>query len=179
VLKEQRQIRLELLTLAVWLSVVACTTTGALSVPDAPETLRAPAGQVIYLEALGTGVQIYECSQKSDSTYEWAFKAPEASLATRAGQPIGNHYAGPTWQSTDGSTVVGEVQRRDPGPTSSAIPWLLLSAKNNTGSGVFSTTRSIQRLATTGGIAPSMPCNATNLRQAVRVPYTAMYYFYR
>jgi hypothetical protein len=171
--------RFHLFIVAVSLPVVACTTTPPIAVPDAPETLRVPAGQVIYLEARGTGVQIYECSQKSDSTYEWAFKAPEASLATRAGQPIGKHYAGPTWQSTDGSMVVGEVKGRDPGPTPSAIPWLLLSSKNNGGSGVFSTTRSIQRLATEGGVAPSTPCNAANLRQVVRVPYTAMYYFYR
>jgi hypothetical protein len=178
VLKDQHRMRFDLLALVVWLPVVACTTT-PLSVPDTPAPLRAPAGQSVYLEARATGVQVYECSQKSDSSYEWTFVAPEASLATPAGQPLGKHYAGPTWESVDGSTVVGEVRGRDPGPTPSAIPWLLLSAKNNGGSGVFSTTRSIQRLATNGGIAPSTPCNAANLRQVARVPYTATYYFYR
>jgi len=162
--------------------LLTCSTTSSFAAPDVPEVpaaLRAPAGQVAYLEALGTGVQIYECSQKGDSTYEWTFKAPEASLATRSGQTIGKHYAGPTWESTDGSTVVGEIKARDPGPTSSAIPWLLLGAKANGGSGVFSTAKSIQRVATTGGLAPAEPCGATNLHQVARVPYTAAYYFYR
>jgi len=147
--------------------------------PDVPPGLRPPAGQVPYLEALATGVQIYECSRKGDAAFEWAFKAPEAALADRSGNSLGKHYAGPTWESTDGSAVVGEVKARDPGPTASAIPWLLLSAKSNTGSGTFSSAKSIQRVATAGGIAPAAPCTASNLKEVARVPYTATYYFYR
>src|SRR5438309_198954 len=54
----------------------------AIALPDVPATLHPPAGQVVYLEALATGVQIYECVSKPDapSTYEWAFRAPEAAL---------------------------------------------------------------------------------------------------
>jgi len=163
----------------VLLVLAACSTTSSIAVPDVPAALRAPDGQVPYLEALGSGVQVYECSQKSDSTYEWAFKAPEASLATRSGQYIGKHYAGPSWESTDGSTVVGEIKARDPGPMPSAIPWLLLGAKTSGGSGVFSTAKSIQRVSTSGGLAPAESCGATNLHQMARVPYTATYYFYR
>jgi len=159
--------------------LAACSTTASVIAPDVPAGLRPPAGQAVYLEALAIGVQIYECSQKADSTYEWTFKAPEASLAERAGQYLGKHYAGPTWESTDGSTVVGEVKARDPGPTSSAIPWLLLGAKANSGSGIFASAKSIQRVATNGGIAPAETCGATSLHKVVRVPYTASYYFYR
>jgi len=154
-------------------------TASSIVVPEVPAALRVPAGQVVYLEALASGVQIYECSQKSDSTYEWAFKAPEASLSTRSGQPIGKHYAGPTWESTDGSKVVAEINAKDPGPSPSAIPWLLLTAKTNSGSGVFSAAKIIQRVATTGGVAPKESCGAANLHQVTRVPYTATYYFHR
>jgi uncharacterized protein DUF3455 len=147
--------------------------------PDVPPALRPPAGQSLYLEALATGVQIYECARKPDSAYEWTFKAPEASLADRSGRSLGKHYAGPTWESSDGSTVVGEVKAKDPGPNPSAIAWLLLSAKSNTGSGVFSAARSIQRIATTGGVAPAEPCSEGNLGQVSRVPYTATYDFYK
>jgi hypothetical protein len=147
--------------------------------PDVPAALRPPAGQAVHLEALATGVQVYECSQKPDSSYEWTFKAPEASLADRKGGPLGKHYAGPTWESSDGSSVVGEVKAKDPGPSPSAIPWLLLGAKKNNGAGTFAETKSIQRVATTGGIAPSAPCAAANLKAVARVPYTATYYFYR
>src|SRR5882762_335238 len=112
----------------------------ATALPDVPATLRPPAGQAVYLEALATGVQIYECVSKPDepSTYEWAFRAPEAALVDRSGRSLGKHYAGPTWESLDGSTVVGDVKARDPGPSQSAIPWLLLASKSTTGTGVFS-----------------------------------------
>src|SRR5437016_6886833 len=70
----------------------------AIALPDVPATLHPPAGQVVYLEALATGVQIYECVSKPDapSTYEWAFRAPEAALVDRSGRSLGKHYAGPT-----------------------------------------------------------------------------------
>ena len=161
------------------LLAACCTAPSSVSAPDVPAALRPPVGQVAYLEALATGVQIYECSQKSDSTYEWTFKAPEASLATRSGQNLGKHYAGPTWESVDGSTVVGELKAKDPGPTSSAIPWLLLGAKANSGTGAFSSAKSIQRISTSGGLAPAEPCGADVLHKVARVPYTASYYFYR
>ncbi|MBV8125697.1 MAG: DUF3455 domain-containing protein [Burkholderiaceae bacterium] len=168
-----------LLAAAAFSLLLACSTAVLVGAPDVPAALRPPAGQTVYLEALATGFQIYECSQKSDASYEWMFKAPEASLATRSGQQLGTHYAGPTWASTDGSVVVGEVKAKDPGPTASAIPWLLLGAKTNSGTGVFSGARSIQRVSTSGGLAPSEPCGAGNLHTVARVPYTASYYFYR
>lgn len=174
-----RSRRLPVMTLPALAVLAVCATTQPLAPPDVPASLHPPAGQSLYLEALATGVQIYECSQKPDSSYDWAFKAPEASLADRSGHLVGKHYAGPTWESSDGSTVVGEVKAKDPGPTPSAIPWLLLAAKANTGSGAFGSTKSIQRVATAGGLAPAEPCTETNLKQVARVPYTATYYFYR
>jgi len=113
------------------------------------------------------------------SAFEWSFRAPEAALVDLAGRSLGKHYAGPTWESLDGSTVVGEIKSRDPGPDRFAIPWLLLTAKSTAGSGLFSQTRSIQRIQTTGGIAPAEACTSENAKQLARVPYTATYYFYR
>ena len=152
----------------------------AVGPPDAPEALRPPADQVLAVEAFATGVQIYECAANQDQPprFEWVFKAPEAELFDKAGQKIGKHYAGPTWESTDGSTVVGELKARDSGPDPTAIPWLLLGAKSNSGAGVFSQIKSIQRLQTVGGKAPSEPCSRDNAQRVVRVPYKATYYFY-
>jgi hypothetical protein len=111
--------------------------------PEVPAALRPAAGETLFLEALATGVQIYECTTKPDdaATYVWIFRSPEASLADAAGKRLGKHYAGPTWESLDGSTVVGEVKARDPGPDPQAIPWLLLTAKLTTGTGVFAQTK--------------------------------------
>lgn len=177
--------RSHLLVAAVLLSAVlaasGCAGGPIAAPPDLPAPLRPPANQSLFLEALASGVQIYECAPKSDqpSTFEWSFRAPEATLADRSGRSIGKHYAGPTWESLDGSTVVGEVKARDPGPTPSAIPWLLLASKSTSGAGVFTPTKSIQRVQTTGGIVPSEPCTSANAKQVARVPYTATYYFYR
>jgi hypothetical protein len=158
-----------------------CATTPRVRPPDVPAALRPPAAEQPFLEARGAGVQIYECAAKANqpTVYEWTFRAPEASLLDPSGHAVGRHYAGPTWESTDGSSVVGDVRARDPGPTATAIPWLLLAAKSTTGLGVFSKTTSIQRVQTVGGIAPSDPCNAGTAQKIARVPYTATYYFYR
>ena len=169
--------------LTLWSAVLVatgCASRPAVVPPDVPAQLRAPADQSVFLEALATGVQIYECAAKPEqpSTFEWIFRAPEAALADRLGHSIGKHYAGPTWESVDGSTVVGEVKSRDPGPNQSAIPWLLLTSKSTTGAGIFSQAKSIQRVQTVGGVAPSEPCGPTNAKQIARVPYTATYYFY-
>jgi hypothetical protein len=79
--------------------LVACASPPHLAAPAVPPSLQAPAGSTLYLEALASGVQIYECSRKPDSTYEWVFKAPEATLTARSGQLLGKHYAGPTWEA--------------------------------------------------------------------------------
>jgi hypothetical protein len=135
----------------------------------------------MFLEVHAAGVQIYECGPKADqpAVLEWTFRAPEATLTDKSGKPLGKHYAGPTWELNDGSSVVGAVQARDPGPLPSAIPWLLLSAKSTAGTGKLSTTKSIQRLDTVGGTAPTAACGPSNLKQIARVPYSARYDFYR
>ncbi|MDR7269064.1 hypothetical protein J2X20_001693 [Pelomonas saccharophila] len=149
--------------------------------PQVPANLQPPAGQTFVMEALASGVQIYDCAAKADGSGPgWVFKAPEATLADQRSNPLGKHYAGPTWEAPDGSKVVGEVKARAPSPTpETAIPWLLLAAKSNSGSGVFATVRSIQRLNTGGGVEPAEPCTTEKLGQQARVAYTAAYYFYR
>ena len=156
------------------------STVKAGTMSEVPEALKVPATQVLSLETQAAGVQIYECkASKDDPTrFEWVFKAPEAELFDSAGKKIGKHYAGPTWESNDGSKVVGELKAKDNGPDPNAIPWLLLSAKSTSGSGVFSQTQSIQRLYTTGGKAPAEGCNKAQAGKEARVPYKAKYYFY-
>ncbi len=160
--------------------LAGCAASNVGTNPLVPENLKVPAGQTLTLVSPATGVQIYECrAAKTDpAKLEWAFKAPEADLFDLSGKKIGKHYAGPTWESNDGSKVVGEVKARDDGPNANAIPWLLLSAKSTSGKGVFSQTQSIQRLYTVGGKAPATGCNRAQLGKEARVPYKATYYFY-
>jgi len=145
-----------------------------------PAKLNPPAGQVRYLEVAAVGVQIYECAPKAGQAdaYEWAFRAPEAVLRDSKEIAIGKHYAGPTWEGNDGSKAVGRVTERDPGPDASAIPWLLAEAKSS-GTGIFAAAKSVQRVATVGGVAPAKACGAANAKEMARVPYTATYVFFR
>lgn len=138
-----------------------------------PPTLDVPAGNKIEFQAHGVGVQIYKWSAASSS---WVFQAPSAVLFHHEGQVVGIHYAGPTWQSTDGSTVVGtKLGAVTVDPT--AIPWLLLSAKTTTGPGVFADVTFVQRIETRGGLAPAAP--GTFDGEMALVPYSAEYLFYR
>ncbi len=145
-----------------------------------PASLAPPESQTLSLETRAAGVQIYTCSaSKIDPTrFEWTFKAPEADLFDSKDKKIGKHYAGPTWESNDGSKVVGEVKAKDDGPDANAIPWLLLSAKSTSGQGVFSQVKSIQRLYTSGGKAPALGCDQAHAGQEARVDYKARYFFF-
>jgi Protein of unknown function (DUF3455) len=159
----------------------ACATADRVSLPAVPESLRVSASQVAFVRARGVGVQIYECrsSPEEPAHLAWILKAPDAQLADRAGKTIIRHFAGPTWQATDGSAVVGEVVARDNAPDPDAIPWLLLRAKSTSGSGLLSRTLSIQRLQTVGGNAPAAGCSAAQAGSEVRVDYSADYLFYK
>ena len=146
----------------------------------APEELKVPSGQVLAISARAAGAQIYECTaDKDDPTrFSWALKAPEATLRDKSGKPLGKHYAGPTWEAADGSKVVGEVVAKTDAPDPGAIPWLLLRAKSTSGTGIFSTVASIQRLRTVGGKPPADGCDKDRSGKEARVSYSAQYLFY-
>jgi len=166
--------------LLVCVSLAGCAASAGVKPADLPVPLRPPATQVLIQQLHAAGVQIYQCQPaKSDPVrFEWSFKQPEASLSILRGQIIGKHYAGPTWEAMDGSKVTGEVIARSNSPDPNAIPWLLLSAKTTSGSGIFSAVKSIQRLQTVGGAAPAGGCEQAQVGQELRVPYSADYLFY-
>ena len=151
-----------------------------LELPNAPLALKVQPGQVLTFMAKGTGVQIYQCEADANTPgqYKWAFKAPEAELVNSHGKTLGKHYGGPTWEANDGSKVIGKTVASDKDSDPAAIPWLLLSATSNSGTGVFSKTTSIQRLYTVSGKAPADGCDQAHVGTESRVTYTAQYYFY-
>lgn len=144
---------------------------------DVPANLVPPEGQVVQQVLLGIGAQVYTCqtSAMAASGYAWTFTAPAAVLLDDAGTIAGTHFAGPTWLANDGSSVVAEVVERAPSPDPSAIPWLLLRTTKAEGPGSFAGVAYIQRLDTTGGIAPTEGCDADHTGTVARVPYTATY----
>ena len=137
------------------------------------DALRPPAGSALAAHVYATGVQIYRWTGTA-----WTFVAPEAVLYADTGgrDRVGRHFAGPTWESVGGSTVVGGAARRCT-PDSTAIPWLSLTGISADRPGIFRRVTFIQRTHTAGGLAPSTPGSVAG--QEARVPYTAEYLFYR
>jgi len=139
------------------------------------QSIQVPAGNEVAFHTYALGVQVYKWNGAG-----WAFVEPVANLYADQGfhGQVGTHYAGPTWESKSGSRVVA---RRVPNtgctPDAQAIPWLLLEAVTTDGPGMFNSTTFIQRVNTTGGLAPTAPGSALN--EVKEVPYTAEYFFYR
>ena len=163
----------------------ACGGPAVLVAPVVPDAIKAPEGQHVALKFFATGTQNYTCTAKADLTgYEWKFTAPEATLydgETEAAPKAGTHYAGPTWESVDGSKFLGDgaAAAKADAPDASAIPWLLIPRKSAEGNGELSELAFAQRVTTTGGKAPASGCDAGTSGAVEKVPYTATYYFYR
>ena len=168
------------LTLCLPILLAACASSPVTPSVAVPDNLRPATGEVPVAVIAAKGVQIYECRVKKDqpSAVEWAFVAPEAELFDRQGKPVGKHYAGPHWESNDGSKIVGSVKARADAPQAGAIPWLLLATTSAGPSGAFSKTTSIQRVTTVGGVAPSDGCSPATVGKTARVGYTADYVFF-
>ena len=139
------------------------------------DSIQVPEGNKVSFHVYARGVQLYRWNGGS-----WDFVAPVAKLFAEENYfgEVGDHYRGPVWESKSGSKVEA---RRVPGtgctPDPTAIPWLLLSKYEASGSGIFSRVTYIQRVNTTGGLAPSTPGLVEG--EVKEVPYTAEYYFYR
>ena len=147
--------------------------------PAIPARLEVPANQTLFLTVAARGAQIYECRavQGDPSKFEWTLKAPEADLFDAGGNKVGRHYAGPTWELKDGGKVAGHLKAKADAPDGKGVPWLLLEAASP-GEGTLNKVRSIQRVGTVGGKAPTEPADQSKAGQERRVEYSATYLFY-
>jgi hypothetical protein len=177
----------------------------ALSIPRVPADLQAPEGNTLFLKGQAEGTQNYICLPTA-SGFAWTFFSPQATLfftfkwfGGEVRQQIITHFLSPnpsesgtpraTWQSSlDTSAVWAKLYKppfSDPNFVApGAIPWLLLQAaglqRGPTGGDFLAHTSFIQRVNTTGGVAPSTGCSqSTNVGATALVPYTADYFFYR
>jgi uncharacterized protein (TIGR03118 family) len=160
------------LILGAGLTALADESGKDIRAPEVPAEIAVPVGNKVYFHGFGRGVQIYTWTGST-----WGPAVPDATLFDAEGNVVATHFAGPTWQSIDGSSVVGAVVPPTVIVDSNAIPWLLLRAVTTNGPGVFADTSYIHRVNTTGGKAPS--ADGAAVGQVARVPYTADYFFYR
>ena len=155
-----------------------------------PAVIEVPTGNDEYLRAAATGTQNYICMPSG-----WTFIGPQATLIVKIAnmrQQVATHFLSPnpdeagtaraTWQSSlDTSSVWAKaIASSSDYAAAGAVPWLLLQVVGaekgpGGGSGISETTY-IQRVNTTGGIAPTTSCL---VEMRAFVPYTAEYVFYR
>jgi hypothetical protein len=142
--------------------------------PAIAEAIKPPAGsRVIGTFQVVTGTQGYTCVVADGATTGayTAASVPEAQLSGRSGRI--HHFAGPSWQSErDGSLVT--AAKLAASPLTGTIPELLLQVQTHTGTGILSRADYINRLSTSGGVAPAT-CTSG---ETVKVPYQALYVFW-
>lgn len=164
--------------------------------PSVPSNLQVPDGYSAFFAGHAVGTQNYICMPIKGGVI-WKFVAPQATLFDDGGQQLTTHFLAmnpfeadvprPTWQdSDDTSRVWGKALASSTDPTfvqPNAIPWLLLqvvgAAVGPTGGNVLTPAAYIQRVNTSGGIAPSTGCSRpSDVGVVVLVPYSADYFFY-
>jgi len=171
----------------------------AITPPSVPENIEVPAGNTVYLVGHATGTQNYICLPDGGN-FKYTLFTPQATLFNADSEEIMTHYFGPNpeeggivraaWQdSQDTSTVWGRVMSGDSSTdpayvAKGAIAWLLVTIVGDqagpAGGDRLTKTTYIQRVNTSGGVAPSTGCASVgDVGRQAFVPYTTDYYFYR
>lgn len=146
--------------------------------PNIPDEVKVPDGNVLLLRAYGRGVQIYNCPFVDPPP-----ATPHAILLkgdSDEGDLVAIHFKGPSWQAMDGSIVVGDgpSAKHFVAPDSDGVDWLLVPAKSTAGNGLFSKVTFIQRLFTDGGKPSLAGCTQVQDQSQELVEYSAQYLFY-
>lgn len=190
------------MAIALGLGIQSATLVASSAETDpqqVPPGLEAPAGHEAFLRLPALGTQNFVCIATTTGM-SWRFTGPQATLFLRIfGTPlqqVTTHFlsadpmgtARPTWQhSLDTSRVWGRVLASSIDPAyvePGAIPWLLLEAAATSvgplGGSALARTTFIQRVNTSGGLAPASGCtDASHIGTQALVPYTTDYVFYR
>jgi hypothetical protein len=165
--------------------------------PSVPLNLEVSAGNKLFLVGHAVGTQQYICLP-SGWSFAWTLFGPQATLFNDNTKQIITHFLSPnpsesdipraTWQHSNDTSAVWAMaiaSSSDPNFVApDAIPWLLLDVVGDqqgpTGGARLTRTAFIQRLNTSGGIAPLSGCAvSTDIGKRELVPYTADYFFYK
>jgi hypothetical protein len=170
-----------------YVALLILASTGALSSgAEPPDPAAPPTTQKIFppelvvngpvlLRVHARGDQVYKLQKFDAGKLDWKLQGPEATLRGPS-RITGRHYAGPTWELSDGSKVTGVKIAEHASDEKFAIPWLLLAVKSHEGAGLLETATYIQRINTTGGQPP--PVGLAKEGDEIKIPYVADYVFY-
>ena len=159
--------------LCLTMLVLALPLSAVVAAAELPHAISAP-DETVIATVHAVGSQVYECKpDPSVGTLAWQFREPIATLFI-SGKTVGRHYAGPSWELIDGSTVQAKVAGRAPATSTNDIPLLKLGVSARRGEGRLSDVSTIQRINTKGGVAEGTCKEAGSF---LSVPYTADYTF--
>ena len=172
---------------------------GRITPPDVPTKIRPEEGSRLFLVGHAFGTQNYICLP-SGAGFKYVLFTPEATLFEHRAKQVITHFFSPnpeenntvraTWQHSRDTSIVWAKAVDSIDHTSNpelvaegAVPWVLLVkagvAEGPGGGDTLTKTTFVQRLNTSGGVAPSTGCasSADVGRQAFQ-PYEADYFFY-
>jgi hypothetical protein len=166
--------------------------------PLVPQNLEVDSEHKPFLVGSAIGTQNYMCLPATKTPFAWTPTGPQATLFGDFDEQLTTHFLSPnpdeagtaraTWQhSRDTSAVWAQAIETSSDPTfveQGAIPWLLLrvvgSEPGPNGGRRLSEATYIQRVHTSGGVAPETGCaQAIDVGTRAFVPYTTDYYFYK
>lgn len=196
--------------LAAVFAIARPAYAGDITVPAVPDKIAVPAGNEVFLVGHATGTQNYVCLPSGTGVAFTLFTPEATLFNDDGKQIITHFFSpnpfesntnpalaavGPiraTWQYRDTSSVWAEAK---PGNAATfatdpkfvaqgAVAWLLLTAVGGEdgpdGGDVLTATTFVQRLSTSGGVAPSTGCSSSaDVGHLAFVPYRADYFFYR
>ena len=187
------------LAVAFTVSLPSQARAGQVTVPPVPADLEVEPGFKAFLEGHAVGTQNYVC-QPSGAGFAFTLFTPQATLFNDADHQIITHFFSPnpdehgtiraTWENSRDTSTVWAALVPDGSSTDAAfvapgaIAWLKLEVVGHedgpTGGDKLSETTFIQRLNTSGGLAPLTGCSSlADVGKKAFVPYTADYFFYR
>ena len=160
------------------LLLAAMPVAAAVNPPAVPAPLNASAAEAPDFRLRAEGVHVYECRVNANGGYQWVFTNPDVSFSDGTTERAIEVTPNTIQASTDRSTVSGRV-RAVAGAGSDNLPWMLLSAQSPSADGLFAGVTSVQRVNTSGGVAPRGGCSDATVGSEARVAFSADYYFYK
>ncbi len=138
--------------------------------------LPVPEGATEAFHLSGRGVQIFRCEMQSQGG-RWIYRLPEAELGDpRTGLAL-RHGVNLSFESADGSRLIGEIVDHVPSVDEQSLPWVLIGTRSY-GKGALTGIRFVARINTAGGMPPQH-CEPESASQVLRVPFSADFVFYR
>jgi hypothetical protein len=149
----------------------------AVSIPLVATAIKPPKGsKPVGAFIVAKGTQNYTCVVPTGATVG-AFtgkSTPEAQLIGTGGRI--HHFGGPSWRSLrDQSEIIADPASAVANPKTGTIPELLLKVAGHPGAGSLDRVDYINRLYTSGGVAPTSSCVKDEVKA---VPYGAVYVFW-